>query len=502
METKITLEADGSGPTIDRNIYGHFSEHLGRCIYGGIWVGEDSPIPNTEGYRTDVLEALQRIKVPTLRWPGGCFADEYHWEDGIGPRAARPSMINTHWGGVVENNHFGTHEFMRFCELLGCEPYVNGNVGSGTVREMSEWVEYLTFDGDSPQSRRRAANGRKEPWKLKYFGVGNENWGCGGNMRPEFYADLYRQYQTYVRNYGKNKIFRIACGPNNDDAHWTEVLMREAGRFMDALTMHYYAWYSKDGTWTMDNKTAATGFPADEWHLLLEKALKMERMVSCHETIMDRYDPERRIALIVDEWGAWHKVEPGTNPGFLYQQNTIRDALIAAVTLHIFHDHAARVRMANLAQTINVLQAVLLTEGNRMVKTPTWHVFEMFTVHHDATALPLRLNTPDWGPADHRLPSVSASASRDKNGKVHISLANLQPDQAAAVELEIRGHQFPAGGAKAVSGRVLAGRALDHHNSFDDPDSLVPVALEGIRISGNKLMVNLPPRSVAVLDLG
>jgi alpha-N-arabinofuranosidase len=493
MNHLITIDADASGPVIDRHLYGHFSEHLGRCVYGGIWVGEGSAIPNVEGYRKDVLEALQRIKVPNLRWPGGCFADEYHWEDGIGPRADRPSMVNTNWGGVVENNHFGTHEFMRFCELLGCEPYVNGNVGSGSVREMSEWVEYLTSDSDSPQSRRRRGNGRAEPWKLRFFGVGNENWGCGGNMRPEYYADEYRRYQTFVRNYGANKVFKIACGPNSGDANWTEVLMREAGKMMDGLTMHYYTWHATDGAW--DNKGTATGFPAKEWGLLLGQALKMEQMVSLHEAVMDRWDPERRVALIVDEWGTWHKVEPGTNPGFLFQQNTIRDAIVAAVTLHIFHDHAARVRMANLAQTVNVLQAVLLTEGAKLVKTPTWHVFEMFLPHHDATVLPLRLEAGAWEESGLKLPRLHGSASRDAAGRVHLSLANLHHTDAAGLTIDLRG---PAA-VKTASGRVLAGDSLDHHNSFDRPDSLVPRALEGITVKDAKFSLNLPARSVVML---
>lgn len=360
MTLKGVLNADVGQGTINRNIYGHFSEHLGRCIYEGIWVGEDSPIPNTNGIRSDVVEALKNIKIPVLRWPGGCFADEYHWKDGIGPRADRKRMVNTHWGGVVENNHFGTHEFMELCRQLECEPYINGNVGSGTVQEMSEWVEYLTFGGESPMSLLRAENGREEPWKVTYFGVGNENWGCGGNMRPEYYADVYRRYQTYVRNYGDNKIHRIACGPNSDDYNWTEVLMREAARFMDSLTLHYY---TVPGEW--QNKGPATGFAEREWFTTLRKTLHMDELITRHSVIMDKYDPERRVGLIVDEWGTWYDVEPGTNPGFLYQQNTIRDALVAGLTLNIFHKHHQRVRMANIAQTVNVLQAVILTEGEK-----------------------------------------------------------------------------------------------------------------------------------------
>ena len=326
---KMILNADIKKGKINKNIYGHFAEHLGRCIYEGIWVGENSSIPNIKGFRSDVIEALKKIKIPVLRWPGGCFADEYHWTDGIGPKEARPCMVNTHWGGVIENNHFGTHEFLEFCELIGAEPYICGNVGSGTVREMQQWVEYITFDGKSPMTELRKANGRSEPWRLKYFGVGNENWGCGGNMRAEYYADQYRRYATYVRNFGDNKVYKIAGGASVDDYHWTEVLMREAGKQMDGLSLHYYTRVSKD--WSIQG--SATEFEEDEWFSVMQNALYMEELVTKHSNIMDKYDPEKKVGLIVDEWGTWFAVEPGTNPGFLYQQNTLRDALVAGIHL-------------------------------------------------------------------------------------------------------------------------------------------------------------------------
>ena len=340
--------------TINKNIYSHFAEHLGRCIYEGLWVGEDSPIPNTKGIRNDVLEALKKIKLPVLRWPGGCFADEYHWKDGIGPLSNRKLMINTHWGGVVENNHFGTNEFMLLCELLGCEPYICGNVGSGTVQEMQEWIEYVSFEGESPMANLRRDNGHEKPWGLKYFGVGNENWGCGGNMRVEYYADLYRRYQTYARNYGSNKLYKIACGPNSADYHWTEVMMREAGAYMDGLSLHYY---TVCGTW--QNKSSATDFNELEWFSIMKNSLFMDELITKHSALMDVYDPQKRVGLMVDEWGTWHSVEPGTNPGFLYQQNTMRDAVSAGTHLNIFNNHCERVQMANIAQLVNVLQSMI-----------------------------------------------------------------------------------------------------------------------------------------------
>jgi len=490
--SKLVVQADSSRAVIDPNLYGHFAEHLGRCIYEGIWVGLNSPIPNTGGIRNDVLKALKAMKIPVLRWPGGCFADEYHWKDGIGPREQRKRMVNTHWGGVVEDNSFGTHEFMLLCELLGCEPYINGNVGSGTVQEMSEWVEYLTFEGESPMAQLRAQNGHPQAWKVKYFGVGNESWGCGGNMRPELYADVYRRYQTFVRNYGDNKIFRIACGANVADYRWTEVLMREATKYFDGLTLHHYAW---EPSW--DEKDSATGFSRDSWFRLLKSAHKMDELITRHSAIMDQYDPEKRVSMIVDEWGAWYKVEKGTNPGFLHQQNTIRDALVAGLTLNIFHQHADRVRMANLAQMVNVLQAVILTDKEKMLLTPTYHVLRMFQVHQGATSLAVSLEAGTCA-GDPGLPKLSASASRDAQGQVHLSLCNLDPDEPATLTVDVRGW----GTDLTATGEVLTAPSLDSHNTFVQPEAVKPVVLGALVLRGNFLEVTLPPRSVSVVRVG
>lgn len=493
MANKVVVQSDQTLGTIDRHVYAHFSEHLGRCIYEGIWVGEDSPIPNTQGIRNDVLEALKAIAVPSLRWPGGCFADEYHWKDGIGPREQRKRMINTHWGGVVENNHFGTHEFMLLCELLECEPIICGNVGSGTVQEMSEWVEYMTFDGVSPMAELRRSNGREKPWKLKFFGVGNENWGCGGHMRPQYYADEYRRYQTYVRNYGDNRIHKIACGPNSGDYEWTEVLMREAHRFMDSLSLHYY---TVPGTW--QQKGAATGFTEEEWFVTLKKTLHMDELITRHSRIMDRYDPERRVGLVVDEWGTWYDVEPGTNPGFLYQQNTIRDALVAGLNFHIFHAHNDRVRMANIAQTVNVLQAVILTEGERMLLTPTYHVFDMYKVHQDAERLALHVDSGLYSHGGEHIPQVSASASRDAQGRIHVSLCNVAVADKAEVDIDLRGL---ASERYTVTGTELTAEAMDAHNTFEEPEAVKPRPFGAYRQEGARLRVTLSPMSVTMLEI-
>ena len=398
-------------------------------------------------------------------------------------------MINTHWGGVVENNHFGTHEFMKLCELLECEPYICGNVGSGTVQEMQEWVEYITFDGTSPMADWRRENGREEPWRLKYFGVGNENWGCGGNMRAEYYADVYRRYQTYVRNYGENRVYKIACGPNTDDYHWTEVLMREAGRMMDGLSLHYY---TVPGTW--QEKGSATDFNEQDWFTTMKKTMYMEELVTKHSTIMDKYDPEKRVGLIVDDWGAWYDVEPGTNPGFLYQQNTLRDALIAGINLNIFNNHADRVHMANIAQTINVLQSVILTEGDKMILTPTYHVFEMYKVHQDATLLPMDLESAEYTYGESSIPQVSASASKNSDGVIHISLCNAHHESSATVDIELRG-----AAANKVSGRILTSDNMRDHNTFLEPDKVQPSTFDNFKLDEKGLSVTLPPKSVVVL---
>ncbi len=488
---RLILDTNIRKGKINKNIYGHFSEHLGRCIYEGIWVGKDSPIPNTDGIRNDVVNALREMKIPVLRWPGGCFADEYHWMDGIGPYEQRPKMINTHWGGVVENNHFGTHEFFRLCELIGAEPYICGNVGSGTVREMQQWIEYMTFDGESPMSNLRKANGREEPWKLTYFGVGNENWGCGGNMRPEYYADEYRRYATYIRNFGGNKVYKIACGPNSGDYHWTEVMMREVGTRMQGLSLHYY---TVPGDW--NNKGSSTEFDEMEWFTTMKKTLYMEELVTRHSTIMDRYDPDKKVGLIVDEWGTWYNVEPGTNPGFLYQQNTLRDALVAGVNLNIFNNHCDRVKMANIAQTVNVLQAVILTEGEKMLLTPTYHVFNMYKVHQDAELLPVSLECGEYRFGGEAIPQVSASASLDGDGKIHISLCNLSHEDGADIDCLLRGST-----ASAVSGTILTAPVMNSHNTFEDPENVKPEAFGGASLKDGNLRVSMPPMSVVVLTI-
>ncbi len=490
----IKILIDGTNPKtmISRHIYGHFSEHLGRCIYDGYWVDESMDVPKKDRIRLDIVDALKKINIPNLRWPGGCFADEYHWRDGIGPRLQRPHMVNTNWGGVSEDNSFGTHEFLELCTLLNCEPYIAGNIGSGTVEEMAKWVEYLNSDAGSTMTELRKQNGRAEPWKVKFWGVGNESWGCGGNMTPEYYADQYKRYATYARDYNKAPLFRIASGSNSDDYNWTETLMKKAGWMMWGLTLHNYTIPS--GSWS--KKGSATSFDEKEYFNTMKNCLFMEELVTKHSTIMDKYDPEKRVALVVDEWGVWTDVEPGTNPGFLYQQNSLRDALIAGTTLNIFNNHADRVRMANLAQTINVLQALILTKGNQLLLTPTYHVFDLFKVHMDAKLLPVNFNAPDYVMDNKKIPAINVSASQNAVGVVHISFVNLDPNKNIIVRTVLAGIKW-----KIAVGQVLTSARLTDYNSFENPSNIKIMPFNGAQKEGDELVVELPAKSIVTLEL-
>lgn len=484
-------ECSTDGPTIAREIYGQFSEHLGTCIYGGLWVGEDSDIPNEEGYRTDVLEALRALRVPVLRWPGGCFADEYHWRDGIGPRSERPRMVNSNWGGTVEDNSFGTHEFLNLCEKLGCEPYISGNVGSGTVEELAKWVEYMTAES-GPMAELRKRNGREKPWKVRYLGIGNESWGCGGSMRPEYYADLYRRYANFCREFDGNRLYRIASGASDYDYNWTEVLMKSIGSRMQGISLHYYTIKGWQGS-----KGSATRFSADEYYETLGKALEIEQVIRRHTAVMDGIDPVRRIGLLVDEWGTWFDEEPGTVRGHLYQQNTLRDAMVAALTFNVFHRHADRIRMANIAQVANVLQAMVLTRGAEMVLTPTYHAFYLYRPHQGAQFVPTACDAAERQVTpQRRIPEVSATASRDAEGRLHLSLVNpgLEREQRVTVAFE---RLKPS----KVSGMILTAPRIDACNDFGRADEVRTKAFRGAKITAAGIELTLPAKSILTLEI-
>jgi alpha-N-arabinofuranosidase len=450
--------------------------------------------------RNDVVKALRDIKIPVLRWPGGCFADEYHWKDGIGPKETRKKMINTHWGGVVEDNSFGTHEFMELCRQLECKAYINGNVGSGTVQEMSEWVEYLTYDGLSPMTELRAKNGHPQPWKVDYFAVGNENWGCGGNMTPEYYGNEYRRFQTYIRNYNHEKpIYKVACGANADDYEWTRGVLETTHRhapdsfhgFMQGLSLHYYT--HPDG-WT--KKGSATDFDEKAWYKTLSKTLYIETLINRHGAIMDEYDPDKVIGMIVDEWGTWFTCEPGTNPGFLYQQNTMRDALVAGINLNIFNKHCDRVKMANIAQMVNVLQSVILTENDKMLLTPTYHVFKMYQHHQDSELLESRIETKTIGlEEEFMVPNLHESVSMAKDGKVHITLNNLSTTENYEIESALYETNV-----KSVKGTILTGD-MKAYNTFDNPENVMVKEFQVSAVTGSKVSFTIPACSVLHLEL-
>ena len=496
---KLYINPKNKKGHINPELQGHFSEHLGRCIYEGLYVGENSDIPNTNGMRNDVVEALKEMQIPVLRWPGGCFADEYHWKDGIGPKETRKKMINTHWGGVVEDNSFGTHEFFELTRQLGCKTYVNGNVGSGSVQEMSEWVEYMTFEGVSPMADLRKKNGHEEPWRVDYFGVGNENWGCGGNMTPEYYGNLYRRYQTYVRTYNPDKpIFKVCGGPNVADYNWTDKVCETCFAapeflhgFMDGLSIHYYT--HPEG-W--DIKGSALDFDEKVWYKTLSKTLFIEELIKHHGAILDKYDKEHKVGFVIDEWGTWYTCEPGTNPGFLYQQNTIRDALVAGINLNIFNKHCDRVKMANIAQMVNVLQAVILTDGAKMIKTPTYHVFNMYKHHQDAELLDSYIETKTIGLEDEfMVPNLTESVSYGKDGKIHITLTNLSAEEDYEIEGLLADTKV-----NAVKGEIVTGE-MHEHNTFEAPETVKTVAFDGCRIVDNKLSFTIPACSVLHLEV-
>lgn len=489
--TTISVEDNDNAPVINRNIYGHFAEHLGRCIYDGIYVGDTSKIPNINGVRKDIIAALKDLKIPNLRWPGGCFADTYHWKDGIGPKEDRPTIVNKWWGGVTEDNSFGTHDFLNLCEELGAEPYLSGNVGSGTVQELADWVQYTNFGGISPMSDLRKENGREKPWKVKFWGIGNEAWGCGGHMTAEYYANEYRKYATFMADWeNTGGLVRIASGASDDDYHWTETLMKNIPlNLLSGVALHHYSTVQ----WT--KKGDAVDFNEEQYFKTMKSALWMDELVTKHAAIMDKYDPDHRVDMVVDEWGGWYNVQKGTNPGFLYQQNTMRDAMIAGATLNIFNNHADRVKMANLAQTVNVLQAVILTKGEKLILTPTYYVMKMYAVHQDAKLLPLDFESPEYTYNGESLPAVSASASKANNGMVHMSLVNIDAHKENTVEINCEDL-----GVKDFTATIITSDKLQDFNSFDNPDKIGIDNFKKFKFKKGKLTVTIPPFSVIMLE--
>ncbi len=487
ITNKATIDATNKNlNTISKFIYSQFSEHLGNCIYDGIWVGENSKIPNQSGVRSDVVEALRKIQVPALRWPGGCFADEYHWKDGIGLKKERPKMINTNWGGVTEDNSFGTHEFMNLCQQLDCEAFISGNLGSGTVQEMSQWVEYLNSDNESPMTELRKKNGRDNSWGVKFWGVGNETWGCGGHMKPKFYADQAVQFSTFLKNYGSSNLKQIVVGPNATDYDWTDVLMRETGTRFWGMSLHYYTRLN----------ASATNFKEDEWFKVMQSTLKMNELINKHSAIMDKYDPYKNVGLVVDEWGTWYDVEPNTNPGFLYQQNSLRDALVAGVNLNIFNNHCDRVKMTCIAQVLNVLQSIILTKGEKILFTPTYYVYDLYKVHQDAYLIPSELSCENYSYEAESVPALNMSSSIDNSGKMHITICNLHATKVEKLSCDIKGYN-----ARSITGKIVTANKLNTYNSFDEPNQITDKVFSDFKLKENQVNISIPPHSVIMLEL-
>lgn len=489
-QVSVTIDAAHPGAVINKNVYGQFAEHLGTGIYEGMWVGPGSKIPNTKGWRNDVVGALKNLHVPLVRWPGGCFADEYHWKDGTGPRGKRPVKVNTNWGGVEESNAVGTHEFFDLVELLGADAYVNGNLGSGTPQEMSEWIEYMTSDSKSTLADLRRKNGREKPFKVAYFAIGNEAWGCGGNMTPEYYTSLYKHYKTFLKAPDATRPKFIASGGNDNDTHWTDVISRDAAPETDGISFHYYT--IPTGKW--EGKGAATGFSEADWMATLANTLKIDTYISNNVAKLDKNDPQKKIGLFVDEWGTWYDVEKGTNAGFLFQQNTMRDAVVAALNFNIFHAHADRVRMTNIAQMVNVLQAMIITDKDKMILTPTYHAYRMYVPFQDAASLPVALaNNVAYSVGATSIPGVSASAARGKDGKLWLALVNTNAGQPVDVALDVAGQKIAG-----VSGQLLTADAMDAHNTFQQAGAVKPVPFSA-RAAGGKLNLKLPAKAVVVV---
>jgi len=498
QRVEISIDASKSGPTISRNLFGQFAEHLGHGIYEGIWVGPDSKIPNTRGIRNDVVAALKAIKVPNVRWPGGCFADEYHWRQGIG--AQRAVTLNPNWGGVIEPNTFGTNEFMDFIDQIGSEAYVSVNLGSGTPQEAAEWFEYMTTAQPTTLEKERAANGHPAPYKVEFLGLGNESWDCGGNMTPEYYLSQAKIYSHFVRNFNpgqqsKDQMLKIAVGPGGDGPRWndwTETVMKAYQQHtwswdINGLSMHSYTVVK----WPPAYKSV--GFGETEYAEILKSTLEMDDLIKKHSAIMDKYDPEKKVALVVDEWGGWYAPLPGSNPGFLVQQNSLRDAILAALNLNIFARHGDRVRMSNIAQMINVLQAMILTDKDKMVLTPTYYVYKMYLPFQDSTSVPVTFDAGTYRQGDISLPRVDAVAAKGKDGKLWVEVTNVDPNQAAEVELKLAGVT-----AKSATGQTLSAPKVDSVNTLEAPNGVVPKAVSA-EAEGGKLTLKLEPKSVTVV---
>jgi alpha-N-arabinofuranosidase len=497
---KAVVHADREIGTVRPDFHSHFAEHLGSCTYGGIWVGKNSPIPNIDGFRKATVEYLKELGVPVLRWPGGCFADDYHWRDGIGPASKRPRRVNIHWGKYTEDNSFGTHEFLAFCRLIGAEPYLAANVGTGTPQEMRDWIEYCNYPKGSALADERAANGSPEPFNVRYWGVGNELWGCGGNYRAEDAAREYRRFATFARAVGGNQVYLVGCGPSGNDARWTRGFMDTlaGGLTPNGYSMHYY----EGGSLPPEQ------FTPEAMYQQFNTFPRVEQAVTAQRTLLDGYDPNRRIGLFLDEWGVWDRLTDNSK-GRLWQQSTMRSGVAAALGLNVFNRIADKLYMCNIAQIVNVLQSVLLTdgpEGKNCVRTTTYYAFMLFKPHRGNTAVEVETDAPrltDFGGRGGRggrggqpepPPDMSLSASR-QGSKMVLSFVNPRHDVDMDVDCALRGAT-----AKSGTAQILHDSDINAYNGFDNPDRIVIKSHE-VAVEVGRVRITLPSMSVATVTL-
>ena len=491
---EVTVDTAHPGTKLDRHVFGQFAEDLGTGLYGGIWVGRGSAIPNTRGIRNDVVAALRELHVPDVRWPGGCYADEYHWQDGVGPVAKRRPQPNFNWGGVIESNEFGTDEFMDFVDQVGSEAYISVNVGSGTVQEAADWLQYMTADAATGWGKERAANGHAAPYKVAMLGLGNESWDCGGHMSAAEYGSELKRFAKFVHNWNEQQpMQKIAVGPGGEKTEYTDMVMKtwkenaDWDWNIDGMSLHSYTVGHWPPSWP------ATDFAESDYARVLKETLQMDPLIQSHSAIMDRYDPQKKISLVVDEWGAWYAPTKGSTPGFLQQQNSQRDAVLAALNLNIFSRHADRVRHTNIAQMINVLQAMILTDGPRMTLTPTYHVFRMYVPFQDAAILPVSFSAGTYRVGEFELPRIDVIAAKTAQGKIAVAITNVDAGRPATVEVELK--ELSSGRAE---GETLAAPKVDSINTFDNPKAVAPKAVTAA-IRKGRLTLTVPPASVTVV---
>jgi len=517
-DARIEILLNEPGDTIAPEIYGHFVEHLGGVVYDGIWVGEQSSIPNVNGVRKQLIDALRKVKPGMIRWPGGCFADQYDWRDGTGPRAKRPRRTNFwldagEWSATAnrsgaqayEPNTFGTVDFAEFCRQVGAQPYFAANLRSLPAQQFDQWIEYCNSPaGSTTLADLRAADGHADPLNVKLWGVGNESWGCGGNFDPEDYAVEFRRYTAWAPSYGVKLAF-IGSGPNDDNFAWTRrAFAKLGGEGLDNLwgwALHHYSWNAgahSHPEW-YKSKGDALQFDASQYYSILRDANDMERLIRTHWDVMGESDPRHKVKLVVDEWGAWHK--PGTEPfaeALLGQQNTMRDAVVAGMTLDIFNRHAEKVGMASVAQLVNNLQALFFAHENRFCVTPTYHVFDLYSSHQGGQSLRTVLSAPDirysFDDKPAALPGLCSSSSL-KGNNLTVTVTNPSIDTARNSEIVIRG-----GRIQTISAVVLAAKDVHAHNSFDNPRAVEPSTFP-IKAQGAVLTNLFPPASVTKFEV-